>query len=194
MRRLSWALVLLLLGAGIAAAADFDHALEVYDRGDYDLAFIEFSDLAEEGHAKSQFNLGLMYFRGLGTPPNPGQSIYWALKSANQGYALAQYTVGAMYSSGQGLGRDADEAAKWFRRAADQNHAQAQHDLGSLYGEGRGVPRDAVIGRMWYLLAIPGLKGEAKSYAKENLSTLERRMTADETELSDQLAADWKPS
>lgn len=183
---------LALCWAGLAWAADFDHALKAYDRGNYNEAADEFMALAEDGHAKSQFNLGLMYFRGLGVERDSYQARVWALKSARQGYVLAQYTIGAMYSSGQGFEKDAAEAAKWFQRAAEQGDPRAQHDLAGLHGEGRGVARDNVLSHMWYSLAIPNLKGEAKTYARENRTILELRMSVEEMLQAKRIADEWR--
>ncbi|MFQ5535169.1 MAG: tetratricopeptide repeat protein [Sphingomonadales bacterium] len=185
------AVFVFLLWPGVSAAADFESALAAFDNGNYHKAVREFRALAEDGHAKSQFNLGLMYFRGLGVEEDSEAAKEWALKSARQDYAPAQYTIGVMYSKGAGFEKNPIEAAQWFRRAAEQGHPQAQHDLASLYGEGRGVPRDVVLGHMWFSLAIPNLRGEARAFAQENQQILEARMTEQEIRKARQMAADW---
>ncbi len=41
--------------------ADWNAAIEAYRGGNYETAFQEFKTLAEQGHARAQFNLGFMY-------------------------------------------------------------------------------------------------------------------------------------
>ena len=48
--------------------ADFDAGLAAYERGDYKTAVQEFRQLAEQGHAEAQNNLGVMYLTGQGVP------------------------------------------------------------------------------------------------------------------------------
>ena len=54
------AVVALLFSAG-SAWADWDDGVAAYKRGDYVTAYQEFRPLAEQGDAKTQFNLGIMY-------------------------------------------------------------------------------------------------------------------------------------
>ena len=59
---------LLVTLASATTAADFDSGVTAYDRGDYAVALREFRPLAEEGDARAQYNLGLMYAEGNGVP------------------------------------------------------------------------------------------------------------------------------
>ncbi len=52
------------------AWADFQAGLDAYERGDYDTPLKELQPLAEQGHTEAQFNLGLMYYKGLGVSPS----------------------------------------------------------------------------------------------------------------------------
>jgi hypothetical protein len=53
---------------------------------DYAEALKWFSRAAEQGHAGSQNNLGIMYNSGLGVPKNTTEAIKWWRKAADQGY------------------------------------------------------------------------------------------------------------
>ena len=46
---------------------------------------------AEQGHASAQFNLGLMYARGLGVSEDDAEAVRWYRLAAEQGHASAQY-------------------------------------------------------------------------------------------------------
>jgi len=47
-------------------AADFDKGYTAYKSGDYSAAITEWKPLAEQGDARTQFNLGVMYEYGQG--------------------------------------------------------------------------------------------------------------------------------
>ena len=61
-------LLLNLLVGYPAFSAEFQKGVDAYDRGDYATALREWKPLAEQGNAPAQFNLGLMYDKGLGVP------------------------------------------------------------------------------------------------------------------------------
>ena len=103
---------------------------------------------AEQGHAKAQAILGLMYRKGQGVEKNDKEPAKWFQKAAEQGDADAQFCLGAMYYNGEGVPQDYAEAVKWFRKAAEQKHA-AQAMLGGMYSEGKGVPKDDVKAAEW---------------------------------------------
>ena len=54
-------LALLLAGAGLSVNADFDDGLAAYKKRDYATALREWQPLAEQGYAKAQGGLGVMY-------------------------------------------------------------------------------------------------------------------------------------
>ena len=49
-----------------AALADFDKGIAAYQANDLPLAYKEFRASADEGHADSQFNVALMFEKGIG--------------------------------------------------------------------------------------------------------------------------------
>ena len=65
------------LGLTAPAWAGLDEGVAAYDRGDYAAALREFRPLAEQGNAKAQNNLGLMYVGGLGVPQDYVQAHMW---------------------------------------------------------------------------------------------------------------------
>ena len=66
MRHVFASMLIFLIAQSEVRAADFVKGQAAYDRGDYTQAFEEFRSLAEQGDAKAQYNLGLMYARGQG--------------------------------------------------------------------------------------------------------------------------------
>ena len=94
MRRSLTALVLgvtlLLASGGVGYSQDLEKAWEAYEKGDYATALREYSVLAEQGHAKAQKNLGVMYAKGEGVRQDYKEAVKWFRKSAEQGYAVGQ--------------------------------------------------------------------------------------------------------
>ena len=131
MKRILPALAVLLLLVTPAVGQDFQKGREAYERGDYATALREFRPLAEQGDAKAQYNLGLMYEEG-------------------------KFDV----HLGYGVPRDYAEALKWYRLSAEQGNALAQRNLGLMYANG-GVPLDYVQAHMWLNLAAAQGWGDA---------------------------------
>ncbi|NVK89570.1 MAG: TonB family protein [Gammaproteobacteria bacterium] len=59
------------------ATADFYSALNFYDQEQYSKAYEEFSKLAELGDKRSQFNLGIMYFKGQHVAQDINKAYAW---------------------------------------------------------------------------------------------------------------------
>ena len=172
-----------------AHAADFDAGVEAYKLGDYATALPIFRQLADQGNAFAQYNLGLMYTRGEGVPQDYKEAVKWYRKAADQGQAKAQVSLGFMYLDGNGVTQDYAVAARWFRKAADQGNALAQARLGLMYWFGRGVAQDYVQAHMWFnLAAARGLK-----LGRKNRDSLAKQMTPAQIAEAQKIAQGWKP-
>ena len=108
-------------------------ANDAYERGVYSPAFTLVEKLAEQGDAKAQYNLGLMYDKGDGAPQDYKAAIKWYTKSAEQGHAKAQNNLGLMYVKGLGIPQDYKAATKWWTKAAEQGDGDAQNNLDNMY-------------------------------------------------------------
>ncbi len=131
-----------------AAAGPFEDGVAAYSKGDYATALRLLFPLAEQGNARAQLNLGVMYNNGWGVTQNDAEAAKWFRKAAEQGLANAQYLVGNMY-----VLQDYLEAVKWYRLAADQGLDIAQYALGLMYDIGENVPQDYAEAVKWYRLA-----------------------------------------
>jgi len=109
--------------------------------------------VANQGSAKAQFNLGLMYDAGQGVPQNYAEAVKWYRMAADQGDAAAQSKLGFIYANGQGVPQNYAEAVKWYQMAADQGDAAAQSNLGFIYANGQGVPQNYAAAVNWYRMA-----------------------------------------
>ena len=150
--------------------ASFDAGIAAYQANNLPLAYKKFLAAAKEGHADSQFNVGLMYEKGIGTAKSEKEAIVWYGKSAAQGNAAAQYNLGVLYENGLGTPVDYASANKWYRRAAAQGDALAIGNLGMLYVRGQGVKEDKVVGVA--LLMVSATKDPSPdNHAKSNLAS-----------------------
>jgi TPR repeat protein len=87
--------------------------------------------LAEQGDAKAQYNLGVMYRKGHGVPKNDAEAVNWYRKAAEQGYVDAQYNLGFMYHTGEGVPYDYAKAYMWWSlaKALGDNNVENNLDM-----------------------------------------------------------------
>ena len=75
----------LLLSSSVAVAADFNKGLKAYNSGDIKTALAEWTPLAEQGDAATQYFLGAMYFGGKGVPESDKTALMWDTLAAKKG-------------------------------------------------------------------------------------------------------------
>ena len=108
------ALTFLFLFSGSVFGDDLQDGLDAHTRGDYKTAYKLLAPLAEQGNAKAQFRLGVMYEHSLGVPQDYKTAVKWSRLAAEQGNAIAQYFLGHSYADGQGVLQDYALAHMWF--------------------------------------------------------------------------------
>ena len=96
---------------------------------------------ANQGHAGSQYNLGVAYAEGNGVPQHDVQAIKWWRKAAERGYARAQYNLGVRYSRGEGVARDDVQAVEWWDKAAQSPDIATKPQRDWLSPEGSVVKK-----------------------------------------------------
>ncbi|MGE6362164.1 tetratricopeptide repeat protein [Psychrobacter glacincola] len=112
-------------------------------------AFEFYLQSANQGYPSAQYELSLMYEKGIGVKQDNAKAFEWYLKSANQGNSQAQSNLGAMYDQGIGVQQDYAKAFEWYTRSASQGDARAQFNLGRMYHFGKGVQQDDAKARDW---------------------------------------------
>ena len=167
MKRVALA-VALLIGLATPSQADYQDGLAAYWRGDYATALQEFKPLAEQGDARAQFRLGVMYFKGQGVPRDYAEAVKWFRKAAEQGEATTLEGRGTI--------------------------AMAQHSLGLMYEKGLGVPQNSVLAHMWVNLAASRFApGSDRDTAVKNREAVAAKMTPAQIAEAQRLARGWKP-
>ena len=79
------AIVTAQLTGSAAVAGPWEDGMAAYNRGDYVPAFRLFRPLAEQGNARAQTALGVMFRKGEGVPKNPLRARMWFSLAAKQG-------------------------------------------------------------------------------------------------------------
>ena len=180
--------LVLLSTSSIALGDDFQDGVDAANRGIYKTAYKVFSELAEQGDARAQYNLGFMHLEGLGVSKDSKEAFKWFRLAAEQRQGRAQHSLGVMYLQGSGVQRDPKEAFKWFRLAAYQGYADAQFYLGMMYLEGEVVPKDHVLAHMWFALsAARGVENAAHHREK-----CEEKMSPAQIKKARTMATNWK--
>jgi len=159
------------------ALAHFEAGITAYEANDLPTAYKEFLAAAQEGHADSQFNVGLMYEKGIGVAQDQQEAVVWYGKSALQGNAAAQYNLGVLYENGLGTGIDFAKANEWYRKASLQGDALAIGNLGMLYVRGQGVKENKIAG-VALLLVSATMDPSSENHARQNLAAT-RGLTTD---------------
>ncbi|HHF0414731.1 sel1 repeat family protein [Haemophilus influenzae] len=110
----------------------FQQDLTAYEQSDYQTAFKLWLPLAEQGDAKAQFNLGVMYDDGLGVKQDDFEAVKWYRKAAEQGNAHAQALLGFAYLLGKGVQFNKSLAKEWFGKACDNGRQSGCEYYGKL--------------------------------------------------------------
>ena len=123
-------------------ASQFEAGMRALERKHYSTAMRAWLQLAEEGHAKAQNNIGHLYEEGLGVAQNYATALKWYKKAAAAELAEAEHNIGMLYSQGYGLEKNWREAVKWFRKAASKELPESLYMLGLAFYQGEGVKLD----------------------------------------------------
>lgn len=162
MRRIFSAILLAIFGFCSPASAGFRDGLQAYYRLDYKTALREWQDLAEQGDANAQYQLGVLYYRGEGVPQDFDEAATWFKAAADSGDADAQFNLGLMFSHGQGVPQDFVQAHLWFSLAA-WRYARNEGQQWAI-----GDPHWAVRNRDWALAQLdPDQIAEVRRLIKE---------------------------
>jgi len=142
---------------------------------------------AENGDAKAQYVLAIIYHDGLGITKDLKKAVKWFKKSAEQGNAVSQTRLGKKYEDGSGVKRDYGESLRWYRKAAEQGLGLAQHSLGKMYENGKGVLKDDVKAFMFYSVAAKN----GHEFARKSLGEIWNQLTPVQLEEAKTLIKKW---
>jgi TPR repeat protein len=90
---------------------------------------------AEQGHAGSLHNLGVVYSGRVPALKDKAEAVKWFRKSTEKGSVDAQYELGKMYRDGEGVPEDDVESYAWFSVAVANGNGIARISLGIAQAE-----------------------------------------------------------
>ena len=147
---------------------------------------------AERGFVPAQRDLGLLFFDGVGTVPDPQEGLKWLEKAASEDETckaifeehkspkgLAFAAISMLRNSDRAV-EDRRKGLEWLQKAADQGSAHAQNILGAIYADpasrvatGLDLEPDFEKAEKYFHLAIDSDEKIAET-ARHNLEELER--------------------
>jgi TPR repeat protein len=183
-RALTGAFLVTAFGWAGAARADVNDGLRAYQKGDYAVAYEEFAAAAASDIPEGQYNLGLLYFFGLGTVQNYASAFESFQRAAAADYAAAQFMIGAIHERGEGVAVDVSVAQLWYELAAQNGHVDAQYRAGML-----GAQSDPRVSRLRGLVWVMLAAARGHPEAQANIATLSRGLSSAEVAAASQIAA-----
>jgi TPR repeat protein len=189
-RQLKIAVIASLIALSVLATAPQGLAgdgRQAFNRGDYGAALMVWLPYAEKGSARAQYNISIMYEKGLGVEKDDEIAVEWLNRAAKSGNLIAQQRLAQMYDTGDKVTKDLAVAHKWYLSGAEQGHVASQKRLGFMYASGLGVTPSMAQSYKWFSIAAQS--GDAG--AKRDLALIAPEMTAHQIGQGEQLAFAW---
>ena len=147
-------LILTLISSSLVSfnlqADELEQGFQAFSAGNYEQALRLWLPIAEKDNDKAQYNLGLLYAKGLGVEKNLKTAFIWYKRAAANGNTDAMYNLGIMYDKGRVIYRSTKDATKWWQKAAELGNASAQFNIAVEYAYGRNLGKDVDKAIMWW--------------------------------------------
>ncbi len=119
----------------------YQHGNEVVQK-DEEKAHKLFLDSAIAGVHLGQYQVGLLFEKGIGCIQNYSEAAFWYEEAAKRGHGEAFNNLGVLYKEGLGVEQNYHRAHVCFSRACEKDISTAYYNLGQLYDGGLGVEID----------------------------------------------------
>ena len=131
-------------------ASELEDGFIAFKAGSYEQALRLWLPIAEKDNADAQYNLGILYMKGLGVEKNEKTAFIWYKRAAANGNTDAMYNLGMMYNQGRVIYRSPKDAVKWWKKSAELGNIEAQFNLGVVYAYGRSLKQDTNEAIKWW--------------------------------------------
>lgn len=131
-------------------ATELEDGFQAFSAGKYEQALRLWLPIAEKDNADAQYNLGILYQKGLGVEKNPKAAFIWYKRASANGNTDAMYNLGIMYNKGRVIYRSPKDAIKWWKKAAELGNAEAQFNIAVEYFYGRTLGKDVTKALYWW--------------------------------------------
>ena len=143
-------LFFILVTSATIQAAELEDGFQAFSTGNYEQALRLWLPLAEKDNADAQYNLGILYMKGLGVEKNLKTAFIWYKRASANGHTDAMYNLGTMYNKGKVIYRSPKDANKWWLKAAELGNAAAQFNIAVEYAYGRNLGKDVDKAIAWW--------------------------------------------
>jgi TPR repeat protein len=126
-----------------------------YDKEEYEEAlrlYLKTIDDPSDVSPQTQYKIGRMYAKGLGTEADANIATWWYEKAASAGYIDAQFNLGYLYVEIRLL----SDAFLCFSKCAQSGDAEAQNNVGDFYYTGISIEQSYEKALEWYQKAAIG--------------------------------------
>ncbi len=114
---------------------------------------------AKLNYPEAQFNVGVMFERGIGTNQNFQEAVFWYKKASENGNKHSLNNLGNMYVNGLGVPKDINVAKSLFYAASDCGSGLADFNLAVLYGQCEIGQASAVRSlTLFFMASLKGVK------------------------------------
>ena len=100
-----------------------------FAKGKYEKAFKYFMLAADEGNRDAMFDVGTMYWKGVGVKQDYKKAIGYLKKLSDEGFARASLVTGEILAAT----RDETEATKYYEIAVKQGSEAAKERLDDIF-------------------------------------------------------------
>ncbi|WP_082130329.1 tetratricopeptide repeat protein [Kiloniella spongiae] len=177
---------LLLIAPQVSDAGDYEDGIAAYRAGEYDKAIKLLNNAGNNGNAKAQYYLSVLYEGGSGIGKDMESSLHWLKRAAEGGMVEAQRNLGAFFHDDiDDPDDDLDQAIYWYQRAASQGDLTGQLRLGILLDREKNTIFDHREAIRWYLLAAR----QGVAQAQHNLGVMHSQGRG--TPVNPDKALDW---
>ena len=122
---------------------------------------------AINGNVTAQFNLGVLYERGLGVAQSMIEAVEWYRSAAEHNHAPAQYNLALAHAEGRGAGRMRSSRHAGITAPPSRGLVPAMINFAIIYERGEGVGRSLLDAYAWYRAAAARGDNAAEKRAGE---------------------------
>lgn len=142
--------ILISFSLSVVQGSELEDGFQAFKAGNYEQALRLWLPIAEKDDADAQYNLGILYQKGLGVEKNPKTAFIWYKRASANGHTDAMYNLGIMYDRGKVIYRSPKDATNWWKKAAELGNAAAQFNVAVEYAYGRTLGKDVPQAIMWW--------------------------------------------
>jgi hypothetical protein len=167
-------ITILLLSLSFNATIAQDRGTIAYNNGEYNQAYTYWIRLARnEKNPTAQYNIGILYFKGLGQYKSIDEALRWFERAAKQDHPGASKMIGQIYEEGLIDGSVNYITAKyWYEIASNIGNSYATKKLGDFHKDGNATIINNQKARSYYEKA--GSQGYPKNQINELLNSLNK--------------------